>query len=146
MILVVWSAIFLPEYLLDARHTLLAPKDRLAAEAAIRSSILQLMGGAVLVVGLYFTARGFRLTREGHITDRYARSIEQIGHENLDVRIGGIFALERIARDSPTDRQTVIEILTAFVREHTRVDPQTPKKDRVTADVQAAFVGARSPT
>ena len=54
---------------------------------------MQLVGGAVLIAGLYFTARGFRLTREGHITDRYAKAVEQLGHEAADVRIGGIFAL-----------------------------------------------------
>jgi len=143
---VAWAVLFLPEYVLDARHILLAPMDRLSAEAAIRSSILQLMGGAILVAGLYFTARGFRLTRAGHITDRYAKSVEQVGHENLDVRIGGIFALEKIAQDSRTDRQTVVEILTAFVREHTRAGPRAPKTDAITADVQAAMsvLGRRS--
>lgn len=134
----VWVVLFLPEYLLDARHMKLAPMDRLSAEAAIRSSIIQLMGGVVLVAGLYFTARGFRLTRAGHITDRYAKSVEQLGHDNLDVRIGGIFALERIAHDSRTDRQTVVEILTAFVREHTSTG-RTPKTVPITADVQAAL-------
>lgn len=137
--LAVWSVFFVPEDLINARHMLLSPKDRLSAESAVRTSLLQLMGGAILIAGLYFTARGFRLTREGHLTDRYAKSIEQIGHSNLDVRIGGIFALERIARDSPSDRQTVVETLTAFVREHTRVDSRTPKADAVTADVQAAL-------
>jgi uncharacterized protein YjbI with pentapeptide repeats len=141
-----WAVLFLPEYVLDTRHILLAPMDRLSAEAAIRSSILQLIGGVILVAGLYFTARGFRLTRAGHITDRYAKSVEQLGHDNLDVRIGGIFALEKIAHDSRTDRQTVVEILTAFVREHTRVDPRTPKTEVIAADVQAALavLGRRS--
>lgn len=138
-VVALWSLFFLPQYLLDARHFILSPTDRLDAESAIRTSILQLLGGVLLVAGLYFTAKGFRLTREGHITDRYAKSIEQIGHERLDVRIGGIFALERIARDSPTDRQTAVEMLTAFVREHTRVDSRTPSKENVSADVQAAL-------
>jgi hypothetical protein len=92
--LAVWSVLFLPTILVDARHLELTPKDRLDAEAGIRSSLLQTIGGGVLLAGLYFTARGFRLTREGHITDRYAKSIEQIGHDNADVRIGGVFALE----------------------------------------------------
>ena len=36
----------------------------------------------------------------------------------LDVRLGGIYALERIARDSKDDYPQVIEVLTAYVREH----------------------------
>src|SRR5262252_9376366 len=39
-------------------------------------------------------------TRDGQIADLYSRAIEQIGSEKLDVRIGGIYALERVARDS----------------------------------------------
>lgn len=138
-VFIVWMVLALPEYVLDTRHVSLAPMDRLSAESAIRSSILQLIGGAVLIVGLYFTAKGFRLTRAGHITDRYAKSIEQIGHQSLDVRIGGIFALEKIALDSQADRQTAVEILTAFIREHTRTGARTPGTDAVTADVQAAL-------
>ena len=36
------------------------------------------------------------------------------------MRIGGIYALERIARDSAKDHPTVMEVLTAFIREHSR--------------------------
>lgn len=137
--LLTWVVLYAPEHVVDARHLKLGPKDRLDAESAVRGSLLQLIGGAVLVAGLYFTARGFRLTRQGHITDRYAKAVEQLGHESADIRIGGIFALERIARDSEADRSTVIEILSAFIREHTRAGVRTPKREPVTADVQAAL-------
>jgi hypothetical protein len=36
----------------------------------------------------------------------------------LEVRLGGIYALERIARDSPTDHWTIIEVLSTYVREN----------------------------
>jgi Pentapeptide repeats (8 copies) len=35
----------------------------------------------------------------------------------MPVRMGGIFALERIARDSPIDRPHVVDTLAAFIRE-----------------------------
>ena len=41
------------------------------------------------------------------MTDRYTKAIKQLGSKKLDVRIGGIYALERVARDSaqrPPDR------------------------------------------
>jgi hypothetical protein len=37
---------------------------------------------------------------------------------NNDVTVGGIYALERIARDSPDDRAAIGEVLTAYVRGH----------------------------
>ena len=44
--------------------------------------------------------------------------MEQLGNETLDVRLGGIYALERIARESRTDHGPIVEILSAFVRDH----------------------------
>jgi uncharacterized protein YjbI with pentapeptide repeats len=41
-----------------------------------------------------------------------------LGSDKLDVRLGGIYALERIAVDSERDHLTVVEVLSAFVREH----------------------------
>lgn len=138
--------LILPQLLIGARELTLSPKEQLEAEASLRSSLIQILGGVVLVAGLYFTARGFQLTREGHITERYAKAIEQLGNPNADVRIGGIYGLERIARDSKTDRETVVEVLTTFVREHTRSGHQVPADAKAEADVQAAItVIARRP-
>jgi uncharacterized protein YjbI with pentapeptide repeats len=59
-----------------------------------------------------------KLTEQGQITDRYTRAIDQLGSQHLDIRLGGIYALERIARDSPDDRTTIEEVLTGYVRGH----------------------------
>ena len=67
------------------------------------------------------------LTEQGQVTDRYTKAIEQLGSDKLDVRIGGIYALERVARDSAKDHPTVMEVLTAFIREHSR--EQWPRTD-----------------
>jgi hypothetical protein len=64
------------------------------------------------------TLRAIELTEQGQVTDRYTKAIEQLGSKEMDVRIGGIYALERIAYDSARDRPTVMEMLAAFVRDH----------------------------
>ena len=83
------------------------------------------------------------------MTDRYTKAIEQLGSDKLDVRIGGIYALERIARDSARDHPTVMEVLTAFIREHSRepmaADHQNPGLKIIPADVQAATHRGRAP-
>jgi hypothetical protein len=136
----------LPRYIVEGRRLPLTAKEKMDAESDIRTSLLQMMGGTILVAGLYFTAQGFRLTREGHITARYSTAIDQLGSSNLDVRVGGIYALERIARDSIPDREVIIEVMTTFIREHTRSVPRTPSEERIGADVQAALsVLARRP-
>ena len=85
-------------------------------------------------------------TRTGQITDLYSRAIDQLGSEQPHVRIGGIYALERVARDSEEDHQIVMEVLTAFIREYSRVPWPTTGSERWTRpDVQAAIkvVGRR---
>ena len=59
------------------------------------------------------------------MTDRCAKAIEQLGWDKLDVRVGGICAIERVARDSARDHLTVMEVLTAFIREHSH-EPWPP--------------------
>jgi hypothetical protein len=122
------------------------------ARDAARGRLLTLGAGLFAAGALVYTARTFGLSREGQVTDRYAKAIEQLGSDKLDVRIGGIYALERVARDSAADHPTVMEVLTAFVREHSReqsplpehgTDPAPPPERR--PDVQAALtvVGRR---
>jgi hypothetical protein len=111
------------------------------------------VGGTVAVayMGFRFSRRTLDATRDGQIADRYTKAIGQLGSKKHDVRIGGIYALERIARDSARDHPTVMEVLTAFVREHSRIALQQSSADGAEAeqlprpDVQAALtaVGRR---
>jgi hypothetical protein len=78
-----------------------------------------------ILAGVLATWRQVQLTRhqldilrEGQITERFTRAIEQLGSDNLDVRLGGIYALERIASSSEVDRGPILEVLTAYVRGH----------------------------
>jgi hypothetical protein len=93
-------------------------KDRIDLESKSRQTIAQILGGAALLVGLYFTSQTLRTTQEGQITDRFTKAIAQLGDKNLSVRLEGIYALERIAKDSESDHWSVMEVLTAFVREY----------------------------
>ena len=96
--------------------------------------------------------RAVELTEQGQVTDRYSKAIEQLGSDKLDVRIGGLYALERIARDSPRDHPTIMEVLGAFIREHSReqwppAEPGAePPAQRTRPDVQAAatVIGRRT--
>jgi len=57
------------------------------------------------------------------------------------VRLGAIYALERIMIDSVRDHPTIVEVLAAFIREHTdhkRFEKKKPP-ERPATDVQAAL-------
>ena len=97
-----------------------------------RGRLLTLAAGLLAAGALVFTAlnfnllrrnseqadqwqrRTYELTEQGQVTDRYTKAIEQLGSKELDVRIGGIYALERIARDSARDHPIPALVL-AFV-------------------------------
>jgi hypothetical protein len=96
--------------------------ERLKATNDVRTTLVQALGGFVLLGGLLFTARTFRLgvrnldlaTRNHEIalqqqlTDRYTKAVEQLGSDTLDARLGGIYALERLMVDSPCDHPTIV--------------------------------------
>ncbi len=70
---------------------------------------------------------------------------------NLEVRVGAIYALERIAKDSLRDHLQIMEILCAYIRENapaTSLEPTEPPFDRAVprTDIQAAItvIGRRS--
>ena len=65
-----------------------------------------------------------RIAERGQITDRFAKAVDQLGQsgpEKLDVRLGAIYALERLMQDSVADHPAIMEVLTAFVRVHAPV-------------------------
>lgn len=92
-------------------------KEKLKLEDDTRKTLAQIIGGAVFLFGLIFTYNSFVLNREGQITDRFTKAVEQLGDEDIAVRLGGLYALERIAKDSPKDQWTIMEIVSAYVRE-----------------------------
>jgi uncharacterized protein YjbI with pentapeptide repeats len=59
-----------------------------------------------------------KLIQERLITERFMGGISQLGHDKVETRIGAIYALERIAQDFPQEHWTIMQILTAFVREN----------------------------
>lgn len=59
-----------------------------------------------------------KAAQDKQITERFAKATEQLGSEKIEVRLGAIYTLERIAKDSKDDHWTVMEVLTAFVREN----------------------------
>jgi hypothetical protein len=132
-----------------------SPDARLQAANGFRTAFLAGLAGLAALGSLVIATRTYRLTQQGQITDRYTKAIDQLGSDKQDVRLGGIYALERIANDSPFDRATIEEVLTAFVRGHSpSPDADEPSRDdlnlplRYSApDVQAALtvLGRRKP-
>ena len=55
---------------------------------------------AALADALQVNNEALQATRAGQLAELYTRAIDQLGSTTVDITIGGIYALERIARDS----------------------------------------------
>ncbi|MGA8339697.1 MAG: hypothetical protein WB761_33485, partial [Solirubrobacteraceae bacterium] len=81
--------------------------------------VVSALAAAVAVYAFRLSSRDRRREHtERQQNERFMRAIDQLGHPALDVRLGGIYSLERLAQESPEDHGPIIEILAAFVREH----------------------------
>jgi uncharacterized protein YjbI with pentapeptide repeats len=110
--------------------------------------------GLAALVALFFTYQQghatdvqLQIAEQGQITDRYNAAITNLGSQSIDVRLGGIYALQRLMRDSPRDQPTVIAVLCAFVRDETTSSANlTSLASQLPTDIQAALtvVGTRN--
>lgn len=73
-------------------------------------------------------------------------AVTQLGDTNETVRLGAIFSLQRIARDSGPDHWPVVELLAAFVRDKSPVGRSREVGVPPAQDVQAAIfaIGQRA--
>jgi hypothetical protein len=110
----------------DAAKRLELEDARLKQRNDVRTTLLQGLAGGFVAVGLSLTWRQIRVNQEGQITERFAKAIDHVGSDKLDLRLGGIYALERIAKNSNDDRDTIAEVLTAFVRQRSPWPPSQP--------------------
>lgn len=149
----------------------------------VRTALVALGAGVVAALGLYYTHRNHwhaeklyehsqeqftyarvkdqeqaELTRESQFTEQYVEAIKLLStpkDDGMMARLGGIYSLERIMRDSKKDHDTAVQVLAAFVRKHAPApDPDLLRPDERDVpmpapkdDVQAALtVLMRRPT
>ncbi|MET8047724.1 pentapeptide repeat-containing protein [Streptosporangium sp. NPDC005286] len=80
-------------------------------------SVLFTAGGLIYTGRTWETSQEtLNATRETQITDRYTKAVEQLASKTIEVRLGGLYALNRIAVDSPKDASTIKNVMAAFAR------------------------------
>lgn len=109
-----------------------------------RKTLALFLGTVALLAAFYFTLDKLRTTVKGRLADRFTQAIDQLGKDNLELRLGGIYALERIAQGSEADYWPVMEILTTYVRERApwkegRPPNEEPPARKLAADIQAVL-------
>ncbi|MGW7436462.1 pentapeptide repeat-containing protein [Streptomyces sp. NPDC054849] len=91
-------------------------------------------------------SKELRISEHGQITSRFNAAVGNLGSQSLDIRLGGIYALQRIMQDSVRDHPTVVSVLAAFAQQHAGSSTKSLKEphgrtyDHVPKpDVQAAI-------
>lgn len=173
-----WLALFVLVLAAAYTGTRAMITDPTSAGLGLGALLVALLGAPFLIWTTVLKDRTVRFQKEGHMTDRISKAVEQLGAEkmvkeslrssdpksvydkggffesektepNLEVRIGAILSLERIAQDSTEhdrgrDHVRVMEILRAYVRENAKAgslesgyDQERPFKCRI--DIQIAL-------
>jgi uncharacterized protein YjbI with pentapeptide repeats len=138
------------------------PKDRAETEDNFRKTVGQALGGAAVLIGavaayLQFTQQQqasraqLLASRDLLISNQVSKGFEQLAGEKLEMRLGGIYALEGVMNTSAQYHQAVLEALCGFVRNRAKEDKaasNSPTADihPPATDIQAAItvIGRRS--
>jgi hypothetical protein len=125
VLLVLWIG---PWLLTHGVYQELTADQALKARNDVRTALVQAVAGLGVASGAVVTYRTFRHTRleqdRAYVTDTYTRAVEQLGHEQAPVRLGALYSLVSLAQDNPPRRQTVVDVLCAYLRM-----PYTPPPD-----------------
>ena len=119
-------------------YTAISAGTQITGEAIrnVGLALAAVFGAPFLVWRSFVAQRQTDIAEQSQITDRINKAVENLGatrllHDaegkqftqpNLEVRIGAIYALERIAQDSLRDHVQIMEILTAYVRENAKAE------------------------
>ena len=148
-----WALLYLPQHQVEQVQG--EPLELAKLTDEYRRTIAQVLGGVWLLVGLYLGWRRVRAAEETQLTERFTQAIAQLGQEGNDkmaIRLGGIYALERIAKDSEKDHGPIMEVLTAYVREKAPrqedLNPLALGAKKLPTDIQAILtvIGRRETT
>lgn len=115
-------------------------KIQFELENDARSTLVSSLGGLFFFVTSFFTwrnlrnsERNFLISEDKQITERFINAVKMLADKEPQIRLGGIYSLERISRDSVQDYPAIIEILTVYIRK------SKPQGVSISEDIQAAL-------
>lgn len=132
-LLVIVIGVLIGWWLWPQTAALTAAEQRQAQLDAVRTG-LTAAGGTGAALALLLAVRRQRATEvaldlqgeassdsrhdagERRVTELYSKAAEQLGSDKAPVRLAGLHALERLAQGNPEHRQTIVNVLCAYLR------------------------------
>jgi uncharacterized protein YjbI with pentapeptide repeats len=74
------------------------------------------------------------ISADNHLAETYTKAIDQIGDDNDAIKLGGLYALEKIALSNQEYHGQIMEVLSAFVRLHAPLEVPLPIDESKTSD------------
>ncbi|MEU4550168.1 hypothetical protein [Nonomuraea dietziae] len=105
-----------------------AARTALAAAAGVGAAVTLMLAVRRQRHQELATAHTTHDAAERRVTELYTKAVEQLGNDPAPVRLGGLHALERLAQDTPALRQTIVDVICAYLRM-----PYTPSPDQTLA-------------
>jgi len=100
----------------DARDRHTARRTMWAAFIAAFATLVASVSGLIFSgLATHQATKQAELAQNAQASERFSRSVEQIGSDSLSVRIGAVYSFDRLMHDSQVDQQAVVEILSTFV-------------------------------
>ena len=97
-------------------------KEQVNAQNAIYVTLAQAFESAFFFLVVYLTWRNTKVSEEKQVTERFSTAVALLESNKLEVRVGGIYALERISKGcAEKNYWTIMEVLTGFVRERSQL-------------------------
>jgi uncharacterized protein YjbI with pentapeptide repeats len=92
-------------------------RDLITLQNTLNGSVFQLVSSLFFFVTAYTAWLNFIASEKKQVSERFSKAIDQLGSNELGVRVGGIFALEQIAQTSSDEYWVVMEVLTSYIKD-----------------------------
>lgn len=135
-----WALFRIPRWQAGSLSSAVAETDRFTAENEARRTLATILAGVALLGGSYSAMVTLLEQREDRLAARYVSTVQNLGTVTGDarpLRVGAVYALERIARTSPEDYDAIMELLASFIRER---GVRTANDGNPPEDIRAALV------
>jgi uncharacterized protein YjbI with pentapeptide repeats len=139
---------------IDSKDHIAISRDLITLKNTLNSSLFQLVSGLFFFLTAYTAWWNLEISDKKQIAERFSKAVDQLGNDKLGVRVGGIFALEKIAETYPDEHWIVMEVLMSYIKDQSlqgksvfkpqvqEEENQTEEEniDTVTNDIQAALI------
>lgn len=122
--------------------------NKINSQSSVYGTLAQVLGGAFFFITAYLSLKNLgiaeqtlRTTEEKQVTEHFSKAVEYLTNtDRPEIQLGGIYALDRISKDSRKDYWAIMEILASFVRSNSPIIGSDINTTNISSSIQAALI------